>query len=111
MESQIKKAIQEIRDIGKLDPTCLEQKVMKFNEEFGECNAEILKLLGYSSKNKPYDKDHLIEEMADTLQNLLYIFIDIEDKTGISLENDILPTLFKKNQKWETNVNEKINRK
>lgn len=97
-------AVEDVRRINSLEPKNLERKIIKFNEEFGELNAEIIKLLGYTYK--PYDKAHLIEELADTLQCLLSMMADIEEKADITIEKDILPALLKKNQKWESKIQE-----
>ena len=95
---------EDIRRINKLEPKNLEFKIMKFNEEFGECNAEIIKLLGYTYK--PHNRENLIDEMADSFQCLMSIFVDIEDKFGISIEEEIMPAVLKKNKKWEAKIEE-----
>ena len=94
----------DIRRINEKEAKKLEFKIMKFNEEFGECNAEMIKLLGYTYK--PYNREDLIDEMADSLQCLISIFADIEKKADISIENDILPAVLKKNKKWESKIQE-----
>lgn len=96
--------VSDIRRINKVESKKLEFKIMKFNEEFGECNAEMIKLLGYTYK--PYDKQNLIDEMADSLQCLISIFVDLEEKTDISIEDDIFPAIMKKNKKWESKIEE-----
>jgi len=93
--------IEDIRHLNDLETKSLETKFMKFNEEFGEFSAETLKFLGHTYKE--YNKDHLKEEMADTLQCLLSIFIDLGEKTNIDIVEDILPEVLKKNQKCKRN--------
>mgnify|MGYP005856233483 CR=1 FL=1 len=70
---------------------------MKFNKEFGEFISNYIKFKGYTYK--PYDKDHLKEKAADTLQLLLSIFASIEKESGITI-HDILNEVFVKNKKW-----------
>lgn len=102
--SKFQAIVEDIRRINKLEPKKLEHKIMKFNEEFGECNAEFIKLLGYTYK--PYDRENLVDEMADSLQCLLAIFADIEEKIDISITEDILPAVLEKNKKWESKIPE-----
>lgn len=87
----------EISNINKVEIKPTETKFLKFNEEFGEFVSEYIKLKGYSYKE--FNKEAIIEEMADTLQCLLSIYADIEKETGITLK-DILLTIHIKNKKW-----------
>ena len=74
--------LDDIKYLNGLETKSLEAKVLKFNEEFGEFSAEVVKLLGHTYKK--YDRDHLLEEMSDALQCLLSIYLDIEERTNIS---------------------------
>lgn len=96
--------LDDIENLNEIETKPLEAKFMKFNEEFGEFTAEALKFLGHTYKE--YDKEHLTEEMADALQCLLSIYIDLGKKTGIDIMNDILPEVIKKNQKWEDKISQ-----
>jgi NTP pyrophosphatase (non-canonical NTP hydrolase) len=91
--------VDDIKRINKKDNKSLDLRFIKFSEEYGEMCAEFLKFRGF--KTGKYDKAHLKEEMADTLQCLISIYNDIEIATGISLMNDVLPEVFTKNKKWE----------
>lgn len=91
----------DIDRINKLENKDIGGKFMKFNEEFGEFNAEYLKFLGLTYKE--YDRDDLLGEMADSLQVLLSIFNQVGQETGISIQ-DILEKIFEKNIKWETKI-------
>lgn len=97
MVTNTQTVIEEIRRLVKLENKTLEQKCLKFNEEFGEFAAEIIKFLGLT--HKEYSREHLLEECADVQQVLLSIFVDIEQKTGITIE-EIFETIPEKNTKW-----------
>lgn len=89
--------INEIRSIVTLENKSLPEKVLKFNEEFGEFSAEVVKLLGLT--HKPYDRNHLVEEMSDVLQVLISIYVDIETKTDITVD-EVISNIPNKNKKW-----------
>ena len=93
--------LSEIRELNSLDNKTIPERIIKFNEEYGEFNAEVAKMVGITHKS--FDKDHLKEEMADTLQNLFSIYIDICDKQDISMD-EIFEEVFVKNQKWREKV-------
>ena len=97
----------DINRINKLEEKDIGFKFIKFNEEFGEFSAEYLKFKGYTYK--PYDKDELIGEMADTLQVLLSIYNQIGEETGITLD-DILEKIVLKNIKWENKIEDYTNK-
>jgi len=94
----------DIYRLNKLETKPLEAKFMKFNEEFGEMTAEALKYLGHTYKE--YDSEHLKEEMADALQCLFSLYIDLGERTGINIIDDILPEILVKNKKWESKIKE-----
>ena len=93
----------DIARINKLESKDIGFKFMKFNEEFGEFNAEYIKFKGFTYKG--YDKEELKGEMADALQILLSIYNHIGNETGIKI-SDILETILEKNKKWELKINE-----
>jgi NTP pyrophosphatase (non-canonical NTP hydrolase) len=100
--------LKEIKDINKLETKGLKDKLLKFNEEYGELNAEVIKKLGLSYKE--YDENHLKEEMADTLQCLLSIYEQIFTETNITFQ-DILDEIRVKDKKWLDNIEKyKINK-
>ncbi|MCK9576710.1 MAG: MazG-like family protein [Candidatus Pacearchaeota archaeon] len=101
---QLHVILDDIERLNKLETKPIEAKFMKFDEEFGEMTAEALKYLGHTYK--PYDKEHLKEELADALQCLLSIYIELGEKTGIDIVNDILPEILHKNKKWEAKIKE-----
>lgn len=94
--------VQDIKRLNEKHGKSLDLKFIKFNEEYGEMCAEYLKFKGF--KKGEYDKNHLIEEQADTFQCLISIFNDIEKETGISIIDDVLPKIFEKNIKWESQI-------
>lgn len=91
----------EINEINQIETKELPVKIIKFNEEFGEFSAEVLKMLGYTYKE--YDENELKSEMADSLQCLLSIFLDICEKRNINFE-DILNKVKEKNEKWRNKI-------
>ena len=92
--------VEDIKRINANDSKSLDLRIIKFQEEFGEFCAEYLKYRGF--KKGKYDKDHLTEEMADALQCMISIYNDIEKEAGIRLMRDVLPKIFEKNAKWES---------
>lgn len=95
----------EIKEINNLETKPIEAKFLKFNEEYGEFVAEFLKFKGYTYK--PYDKNELTSEMADALQVLLSIYFNIEQETGITI-NDVFEKMKIKNIKWRTKIKEYV---
>ena len=95
-------AIDDIIRLTKIEPKGIKEKVLKFNEEFGEFNAELIKYFGLSSK--PYSREHLVEECADVLQMLISLFCSIEAETGITL-TEIAKEILVKDKKWEDSLN------
>lgn len=102
MKEKFEQIIEDIRRLNEIENKPTENKFIKFNEEFGEFCAEYIKQIGYTNK-KP-NIDHLKEEMADALQCLISIYLDIEKKYGINILNDILPEILNKNIKWEEKI-------
>jgi len=95
---------EEITRINKFETKAsISDKMLKFNEEFGEFNAEVIKFKGLTYK--PYVRDELVGEMADTLQVLLSIYSDLEKDAGITL-SEVLEKIKVKNIKWENKIKE-----
>jgi len=88
-------------DISRINEIESKPLLSKFNEEYGEFNAEYLKFLGHTYKK--YIQEDLLDEMADSLQVLLSIFNEIGKETGITM-NDILEKIQEKNIKWENKI-------
>ena len=103
--NNFKKLYKEIKEINKIESKSTEFKFIKFNEEFGEFNAEYLKLVGLTYKK--YNEADLKSEMSDTLQVLLSIYSDIEDKTGITIQ-DVFDEMIIKNEKWKNKIKEYV---
>ena len=97
------KVTDDINRINQLESKDIGFKFMKFNEEFGEFNAEYIKFKGFTYKE--YDKEELISEMADALQVLLSIYNHIGNETNITF-SDILEKIIEKNEKWERKIKE-----
>jgi len=95
----------DICRINSLEKKGTFEKISKFNEEFGELNAEILKL--YKLTYKPYNRKELLGEMADSMQVLLSIFDSLHENSNITL-NDILLEISEKNKKWENKIKDYI---
>ena len=105
----IKFILKDIEYLNSKETKIIERKFIKFNEEFGEFSAEVVKMLGDSYK--PYDKEHLVEEMADALQCLLSIYVDITKQTEISIVDGVLPSILVKNEKWSQKIEHYTNNK
>lgn len=95
--NKINKIISEIKELNGIDGKTLTERGLKFNEEYGEFCAEVCKFVGIT--HKPYDREHLVEEMADAQQNLFSIYLDICQKTDITME-EVFDTILMKNKKW-----------
>ena len=95
--------VEEIQELNLLDKKTIPQRVLKFNEEFGEFCAEICKTEGIT--HKPYDEAHLKEEMADALQCQLSLSLDMCKAKGIQF-SEILEMIIIKNQKWRSKIPE-----
>lgn len=89
--------LHEINELNNLDNKSIPERVLKFDEEFGEFSAEMCKLVGIT--HKPFDREHLIEEAADSLQCHLSIILHLCDVLKIDF-SEILKMIEVKNQKW-----------
>lgn len=97
----IEKLLEEIKYLNDLDQKSIAERVVKFNEEFGEFSAEIVKVLGIT--HKPYERELLIEEAADALQCQLSLILSLCQKLNISFE-EILVKMKSKNEKWKSKI-------
>ncbi len=93
----MKEIIEEIKEFNSKDGKTLPERIIKFNEEFGEYNAEVGKLIGIT--HKPYDEDHLLEESADYLQNTISVLLETCESAGFTFQ-DIVDKVKVKNKKW-----------
>lgn len=89
--------LKEIQELNHLDGKNLLERMLKFNEEYGEFAAEVCKMQGIS--HKPFDQPHLKEEMADAMQNLFSVYLEICELQGFNM-NDIFAEVLVKNKKW-----------
>lgn len=96
-------ALNNVIKLSRLEPKSVSVKFMKFNEEFGEFAAEVIKAMGYTHKH--YDKDHLVEEAVDTVQVLVSILVSLFDELDIDVDQ-FLSKVTEKNEKWERVMNE-----
>lgn len=101
MEIDIYSTLCEISSLNNKDNKALTERIVKFNEEFGEYNAEVCKLIGIS--HKPYDKEHLLEESADFLQNTFSVLIETCKHAGFTME-DVFENIKVKNKKWKEKI-------
>lgn len=107
MDKLFSTIVEDIKRINGLDGRELGTRFIKYNEEFGEFSAEVIKMLG--STQKPYDEEHLIEESADALQCLISIQLDVCEKKGIDFML-VLKAILEKDKKWEAMISQyKIN--
>lgn len=103
MDNKFKKVIDDIERLNGLDSKSIPEKVLKFNEEFGEFSQELIKLLGFT--HKPFDEEHFVEESGDSLQVLLSIQLAACRLKGIDFER-ILDKVLEKDKKWEEKMKE-----
>ena len=91
----------EIKELDSTDPCSISEAVCKFTEESGEWIREINKTTGRKILKESIEEvhDNILEEAADTLQNLLLIC----GRFDISLE-DLMKEVQKKNQKWKDQI-------
>jgi NTP pyrophosphatase (non-canonical NTP hydrolase) len=96
---KFKEVWKEVSEIDKEDDCLLSESVCKFVEEFGELSTEINKIIGRKSTNDSIEtiKENILEESADTLQNLLLIF----NRLGLD-PDDLLNKVREKNEKWKS---------
>lgn len=96
---KFKEVWKEVSEIDKEDDCLLSEAVCKFVEEFGELSTEINKIIGRKSTNDSIEtiKENILEESADTLQNLLLIF----NRLGLD-PDDLLNKVREKNEKWKS---------
>lgn len=99
----IENILKEIDELNQIENKTIPEKFIKQVEEEGEFAAEVIKMLGLS--HKEYDKEHLIEEMADALQVKFSLYLSICEKTGITMD-EIFTKIVEKNKKWRTKLPE-----
>lgn len=99
--------LSDVRMVNEKDHKTTPLKFVKLMEEMGELANQYLIHDGHIHY-KDVSKEELTGEMADALQVLLSIYCDIEKKFGISIANDVLPMLKKKNKKWESKINGRL---
>jgi NTP pyrophosphatase (non-canonical NTP hydrolase) len=104
----IEKVIKEIDELSEIENKTVPVMFIKFNEEFGEFSAEVVKMRGNSYK--PYDQEHLIEEMADSLQCLLCLYIKISKEKQFELQ-EVIDAIYVKNNKWREKISQYTNNK
>lgn len=97
----MEEVLKEVRRLSSLENKGILERVLKFNEEFGEFAAEIGKLIGYTYKE--YDEEHLVEEGADALIVLYSIIFKICDRQGIKFER-FIEKMKEKNVKWDNKI-------
>jgi predicted house-cleaning noncanonical NTP pyrophosphatase (MazG superfamily) len=96
-EELFSKVIADIIEINKSETKSIPVKIIKFNEEWGEFNAEVIKMLGETYKE--YSEEELKSEMADVFQVMLSIYTEIFKTTNITIES-LLEEVLKKDKKW-----------
>ena len=95
------KMLEDIKRISLLENKGLLERILKFNEEFGEFATEIGKLTGFT--HKPYDEEHLIEEGADALVVQFSIIIKICEMQNIDFQR-FIDAMERKNKIWESKI-------
>ena len=97
MNIELEKILNEISELNHLDGKKFLERFLKYNEEYGEFSAEVCKLIGITQK--PYDEAHLIEEMADAIQNQFSVYLNVCEIANFSIE-EVFKQIIVKNQKW-----------
>jgi len=97
MKIELEKILDEISELNSLDGKIFLERFLKYNEEYGEFSAEVCKLIGITQK--PYDEAHLIEEMADAIQNQFSVYLNVCEIANFSIE-EVFKQIIVKNQKW-----------
>lgn len=100
----MKEVYQEIQELDKKDNCDIGHAVMKFNEEFGELCTELNKITGRKLSNESQKEisDNILEEGADSLQNLYLIL----SRFGFTFE-EISEKISEKNKKWESQIDKR----
>lgn len=96
----------EIVQLDKEDTHEISEAVCKFVEEFGELTTEINKVIGRKTTKESNEqvKDNILEEAADSLQNLLLICNKLKIKP-----EELLDKVHAKNKKWKSVISERKN--
>ena len=104
--SKFEEVWSEIDQLDKEDNCELSEAVCKFVEEFGELTTEINKVIGRKStkETKEQVKENILEEAADSLQNLLLIC----NRLNIKPE-ELLDKVSIKNKKWKSVISDRKN--
>jgi len=97
MKIKLEKILDEILELNHLDGKKFLERFLKYNEEYGEFSAEVCKMIGITQK--PYDEAHLIEEMADAIQNQFSVYLNVCEVGNFSIER-VFEQIIIKNQKW-----------
>lgn len=97
MQIKIEEILEEISELNHLDGKKFLERFLKFSEEYGEFSAEVCKMIGITQK--PYDEEHLIEEMADAIQNQFSVYLNVCEVGNFSIER-VFEQIVIKNQKW-----------
>jgi NTP pyrophosphatase (non-canonical NTP hydrolase) len=103
MDKLFSTIVEDIARINKIDRRTVTERFVKYNEEFGEFSAEVVKMIGMTQK--PYDELHLIEESADALQCLISLILHVCEEKSIDF-NLVLNTILEKDKKWEAKIKE-----
>ena len=102
--TQFEEVWDEITQLDKEDNCHLSEAVCKFVEEFGELTTEINKVIGRKTtkETKEEIKANVLEEAADSLQNLLLICNRLQIKP-----EELLNEVKRKNKKWKSVIPER----
>ena len=92
---------ERVEKVNPLETRSIEAKFLKLTEELGELAAEVIALQGQTYKE--FDKENLIEEMADTLLMIFSIFSELLTMTETDKE-DLFAACETKLIKWESMI-------
>lgn len=100
---EFKEIYSEVSRINKKDPASNAERLGKLFEEAGELAKAVNKSNGRKviklGENEHTIREELVDEAADTIQNV----ISIIDGYGITAE-EVLNAMIRKNNKWESKV-------
>jgi len=91
----------EVEFVNILETRSIEGKFLKLTEELGELAAEVIAMQGQTYKD--FNREKLVEEMADTLLMVYSIFSELLKMSG-STKLDLFTSCESKMIKWKEKI-------